>query len=67
MIDKTKYNTKCVFLISDGDSCLCSATECDCIKDCISFCPPECKKFKNKKGETAEDSSVIEGGVYGSL
>lgn len=62
-----KVYKKCKFLIPDGNFYLCAATESDRIKNCISFCPTECKKFQSKKGKTAEDSSVIEGGTNGSL
>lgn len=66
-MDWNKYNKKCLFLVPDGDSCLCAATACDFIKDCISFCPPECKKFKNKKDEITEEISITKGGTYGSI
>lgn len=67
MPDTNRFNKKCKFLIPDGNFYLCAATESDRIKNCISFCPTECKKFQSKKGKTAEDSSVIEGGSNGSL
>ena len=67
MPDTNRFNKKCKFLIPDGNFYLCAATESDRIKNCISFCPTECKKFQSKKGKTAEDSSVIEGGPNGSL
>lgn len=67
MPDTNRFNKKCKFLIPDGNFYLCAATESDRIKNCISFCPTECKKFQSKKGKTAEDSSVIKGGTDGSL
>ena len=67
MPDTNRFNKKCKFLIPDGNFYLCAATESDRIKNCIAFCPTECKKFQSKKGKTAEDSSVIEGGTNGSL